>query len=122
LHALGGARVQGRDELAAQRLKNDATALQAAGAFAVVLELVPAALAAEITQSLTIPTIGIGAGPSCDGQVLVLHDMLGLNEEFNAKFVRQYAQMAGDVRRAAGAFAADVRAGRYPGPEHSFQK
>jgi 3-methyl-2-oxobutanoate hydroxymethyltransferase len=122
LHALGGPRVQGRDELAAQRLKNDATALQAAGAFAVVLELVPAALAAEITQSLTIPTIGIGAGPSCDGQVLVLHDMLGLNEEFNAKFVRQYAQMAGDVRRAAGAFAADVRAGRYPGPEHSFQK
>jgi 3-methyl-2-oxobutanoate hydroxymethyltransferase len=122
LHALGGPRVQGRDELAAQRLKNDATALQAAGAFAVVLELVPAALAAEITQSLTIPTIGIGAGPSCDGQVLVLHDMLGLNEEFNAKFVRQYAQMAGDVRRAAGAFAADVRAGRYPGPEHSFQQ
>jgi 3-methyl-2-oxobutanoate hydroxymethyltransferase len=122
LHALGGARVQGRDDVAAQRLKNDATALQAAGAFAVVLELVPAALAGEITQSLTIPTIGIGAGPSCDGQVLVLHDMLGLNEEFNAKFVKQYAQLAGEVRRAAGAFAAEVRAGRYPGPEHSFQK
>jgi 3-methyl-2-oxobutanoate hydroxymethyltransferase len=122
LHALGGARVQGRDDVAAQRLKNDATALQAAGAFAVVLELVPAALAAEITQSLTIPTIGIGAGPSCDGQVLVLHDMLGLNEEFNAKFVKQYAQLAGEVRRAAGAFAEEVRAGRYPGPEHSFQK
>jgi len=122
LHALGGARVQGRDDVAAQRLKNDATALQAAGAFAVVLELVPAALAGEITQSLTIPTIGIGAGPSCDGQVLVLHDMLGLNEEFNAKFVKQYAQLAGEVRRAAGAFAEEVRAGRYPGPEHSFQK
>lgn len=122
LHALGGARVQGRDDVAAQRLKNDATALQEAGAFAVVLELVPAALAAEITRSLTIPTIGIGAGPSCDGQVLVLHDMLGLNEEFNAKFVKQYAQLAGEVRRAAGAFAEDVRAGRYPGPEHSFQK
>jgi 3-methyl-2-oxobutanoate hydroxymethyltransferase len=122
LHALGGARVQGRDDVAAQRLKNDATALQEAGAFAVVLELVPAALAAEITQSLTIPTIGIGAGPSCDGQVLVLHDMLGLNEEFNAKFVKQYAQLAGEVRRAAGAFAEEVRAGRYPGPEHSFQK
>jgi len=122
LHALGGARIQGRDEVAAQRLKNDATALQAAGAFAVVLELVPAALAGEITQSLTIPTIGIGAGPSCDGQVLVLHDMLGLNEEFNAKFVKQYAQLAGEVRRAAGAFAEEVRAGRYPGPEHSFQK
>ncbi len=122
LHALGGARVQGRDDVAAQRLKNDATALQEAGAFAVVLELVPAALAREITQSLTIPTIGIGAGPSCDGQVLVLHDMLGLNEEFNAKFVKQYAQLAGEVRRAAGAFAEEVRAGRYPGPEHSVQK
>ncbi|HXJ30221.1 MAG TPA: 3-methyl-2-oxobutanoate hydroxymethyltransferase [Gemmatimonadales bacterium] len=122
LHALGGARVQGRDEVAAQRLKNDATALQAAGAFAVVLELVPAMLAREITQSLTIPTIGIGAGPSCDGQVLVLHDMLGLNEEFNAKFVKQYAQLAGEVRRAAGAFAEEVRAGRYPGPEHTFEK
>jgi 3-methyl-2-oxobutanoate hydroxymethyltransferase len=122
LHALGGPRVQGRDEVAAQRLKNDATALQEAGAFAVVLELVPAALAGEITRSLTIPTIGIGAGPSCDGQVLVLHDMLGLNEEFNAKFVKQYAQLAGEVRRAAAAFAEEVRAGRYPGPEHSFQK
>lgn len=122
LHALGGARVQGRDAVAAQRLKNDATALQEAGAFAVVLELVPAALAGEITKSLTIPKIGIGAGPECDGQVLVLHDMLGLNEEFNAKFVKQYAQLAGEVRRAAGAFADEVRAGRYPGPEHSFQK
>ncbi|HKE88748.1 MAG TPA: 3-methyl-2-oxobutanoate hydroxymethyltransferase, partial [Gemmatimonadales bacterium] len=95
---------------------------QEAGAFAVVLELVPAALAGEITQSLAIPTIGIGAGPSCDGQVLVLHDMLGLNEQFNARFVKQYAQLAGEVRRAADAFAAEVRAGRYPGPEHSFQK
>ena len=122
LHALGGPRVQGRDEVAAQRLKNDATALQEAGAFAVVLELVPAALAGEITRSLRIPTIGIGAGPSCDGQVLVLHDMLGLNEEFNAKFVKPYAQLAGEVRRAAGAFAEEVRAGRYPGPEHSFEK
>ena len=122
LHALGGPRVQGRDEVAAHRLKNDATALQEAGAFAVVLELVPAGLAGEITRSLTIPTIGIGAGPSCDGQVLVLHDMLGLNEEFNAKFVKQYAQLAGEVRRAAAAFAEEVRAGRYPGPEHSFQK
>ena len=122
LHALGGPRVQGRDEVAAERLKNDAMALQGAGAFAVVLELVPATLAGEITKSLTIPTIGIGAGPACDGQVLVLHDMLGLNEEFNAKFVKQYAQLAAAVRRAAGAFADEVRAGRYPGPEHSFQK
>lgn len=122
LHALGGPRVQGRDEAAAQRLRDDATALQDAGAFAVVLELVPATLAGEITQSLTIPTIGIGAGPACDGQVLVLHDMLGLNDEFHAKFVKRFATLADDVRRAAGEFAAEVRAGRYPGPEHSFEK
>jgi 3-methyl-2-oxobutanoate hydroxymethyltransferase len=122
LHALGGARVQGRDEAAARRLKDDAKALQEAGAFAVVLELVPATLAAKISTSLTIPTIGIGAGPSCDGQVLVLHDMLGLNDEFSAKFVKQYAALAGDVRRAVTAYAAEVRAGRYPDQEHSFQK
>jgi len=122
LHALGGARVQGRDEAAAQRLRNDATALQDAGAFAMVLELVPAALAAAITQSLRIPTIGIGAGPSCDGQVLVLHDMLGLNDQFHARFVKQYAHMAEEVRRAASAFAADVRGGRYPDPDHTFEK
>ncbi len=122
LHALGGPRVQGRDQAAAQRLKDDATALQDAGAFAVVLELVPATLAGEITKSLTIPTIGIGAGPDCDGQVLVLHDMLGLNDEFHAKFVKRFATLADDVRRAAGEFAAEVRAGRYPGPEHSFEK
>lgn len=122
LHALGGPRVQGRDDAAAQRLRDDAAALQDAGAFAVVLELVPATLAGEITQSLTIPTIGIGAGPACDGQVLVLHDMLGLNDEFHAKFVKRFATLADDVRRAAGEFAAEVRAGRYPGPEHSFEK
>ena len=122
LHALGGPRVQGRDDAAAQRLRDDAAALQNAGAFAVVLELVPATLAGEITQSLTIPTIGIGAGPACDGQVLVLHDMLGLNDEFHAKFVKRFATLADDVRRAAGQFAAEVRAGRYPGPEHSFEK
>lgn len=122
LHALGGPRVQGRDAAAAQRLKNDATALQEAGAFGVVLELVPAALAGEITHSLRIPTIGIGAGPACDGQVLVLHDMLGLNDQFHARFVKQYAHMAEEVRRAAGAFAADVRAGRYPDAEHSFEQ
>ncbi len=122
LHTLGGPRVQGRDDAAAERLRSDASALQDAGAFAVVLELVPAPLAGAITKSLTIPTIGIGAGPACDGQVLVLHDMLGLNDEFNAKFVKQYARLADDVRRAATLFATEVRAGTYPGPEHSFQK
>ena len=122
VHALGGYRVQGRDDATAERLKADARALEDAGAFAVVLELVPAALASLITKALTIPTIGIGAGPACDGQVLVLHDMLGLNDQFSAKFVKKYAALAEDVREAARLFAAEVREGRYPGPEHSFGK
>jgi len=122
VHALGGYRVQGRDDAEAGRLKADATALQDAGAFSVVLELVPAPLASQITKSLAIPTIGIGAGPACDGQVLVLHDMLGLNDQFSAKFVKKYAALAEDVREAARVFAAEVREGRYPGPEHSFGK
>ena len=120
VHALGGHRVQGRDDAAAERLTADAKALEEAGAFAVVLELVPAPLASHISKSLTIPTIGIGAGPACDGQVLVLHDMLGLNDQFSAKFVKKYAALAEDVREAAQVFAAEVREGRYPGPEHSF--
>ncbi|OLC89838.1 MAG: 3-methyl-2-oxobutanoate hydroxymethyltransferase [Gemmatimonadetes bacterium] len=122
VHALGGYRVQGRDDAAADRLKADATALQEAGAFAIVLELVPAPLASQITKSLLVPTIGIGAGPACDGQVLVLHDMLGLNDQFSAKFVKKYAALAEDVREAARLFTAEVREGRYPGPEHSFGK
>jgi 3-methyl-2-oxobutanoate hydroxymethyltransferase len=122
VHALGGYRVQGREDVAAERLRADAKALQDAGAFAVVLELIPAPLASQITKALTIPTIGIGAGPACDGQVLVLHDMLGLNDRFAAKFVKKYAAMAEDVREAARLFAAEVREGRYPGPEHSFGK
>src|SRR5580765_6187883 len=122
VHALGGYRVQGRDEATAERLKADAAALQDAGAFAIVLELVPAPLASQISKALTIPTIGIGAGPACDGQVLVLPDMLGLNEQFTAKFVKRYAALAEDVREAVTLYAAEVREGRYPGPEHSFPK
>jgi 3-methyl-2-oxobutanoate hydroxymethyltransferase len=122
VHALGGYRVQGRDDKTAERLKSDAKALEDAGAFAVVLELVPAPLASEISKSLTIPTIGIGAGPACDGQVLVLHDMLGLNDRFSAKFVKKYGALAEDTREAAKLFVAEVREGRYPGPEHSFPK
>jgi 3-methyl-2-oxobutanoate hydroxymethyltransferase len=122
VHALGGYRVQGRDEVTAQRLKHDAKALEDAGAFAVVLELVPAPLAGEITASLTIPTIGIGAGPSCDGQVLVLHDMLGLNDRFSAKFVKQYASLAEAVRTAVAAFSAEVRERRYPDAAHTFER
>jgi len=122
VHALGGYRVQGREDVAAERLKADAKALEDAGAFAVVLELIPAPLASQITKALTIPTIGIGAGPACDGQVLVVHDMLGLNDRFSAKFVKKYAAMAEDVREAVRLFSAEVREGRFPGPDHSFGK
>ncbi|MEO6055441.1 MAG: 3-methyl-2-oxobutanoate hydroxymethyltransferase [Gemmatimonadales bacterium] len=121
VHALGGYRVQGREEGAADRLLEDARALEASGACGVVLELLPSALARTISAALTIPTIGIGAGAGCDGQVLVLHDMLGLNEGFNPKFLKRYAELGEAVRGAVRAYAADVRDGRYPGPEHSFE-
>jgi 3-methyl-2-oxobutanoate hydroxymethyltransferase len=121
VHALGGYRVQGREERSADRLLQDAKALEAAGACAVVLELIPTALAARISQALKIPTIGIGAGPGCDGQVLVLHDMLGLNEQFTPKFLKHYAQLGEAVRSAVRSFAAEVREGKYPAKEHSFE-
>lgn len=119
VHALGGARVQGRQEDAAERLLADARALEDAGAFSMVLELIPAPLAERVTAALTIPTIGIGAGPRCDGQVLVLHDMLGLNQGFNPKFLKRYADLGKQVTEAAQQFANEVRAGTYPGTEHS---
>ncbi|HEX2451155.1 MAG TPA: 3-methyl-2-oxobutanoate hydroxymethyltransferase [Gemmatimonadales bacterium] len=121
VHALGGYRVQGRSADAAERLANDARALEEAGAFGLVLELVPATLARRISEGLAIPTIGIGAGPGCDGQVLVLYDMLGLNESFRPRFLKRYAELAEEVRRAAQTFTDEVRAGRYPGAEHSFE-
>jgi 3-methyl-2-oxobutanoate hydroxymethyltransferase len=121
VHALGGYRVQGREKATADRLLADARALEEAGACAIVLELLPATLAQRISAALTIPTIGIGAGPGCDGQVLVLHDMLGLNEGFNPKFLKRYAELGQVVREAARSYAADVRDGSYPGPEHSFE-
>jgi 3-methyl-2-oxobutanoate hydroxymethyltransferase len=120
VHALGGYRVQGREAAAAERLTADARALEESGACAIVLELLPAALAKRITAALTIPTIGIGAGAGCDGQVLVLHDMLGLNEMFNPKFLKRYAELGEAVRAAVRSYAAEVRDGTYPGPEHSF--
>ncbi len=120
VHQLGGYRVQGRDPAAADRLRSDAKFLEDAGACALVLELVPSALAADVSRSLEIPTIGIGAGPGCDGQVLVLHDMLGLNPDFNPKFLKKYADLAATVRGAAQAYADEVRAGRFPGKEQSF--
>ena len=120
IHQLGGPRVQGRDKVTADRLRSDARFLEEAGACSLVLELVPASLAEDVSRSISIPTIGIGAGPGCDGQVLVLHDMLGLNEGFNPRFLKLYADLAATVRAAAGAFATDVRTGRYPTKDHSF--
>jgi 3-methyl-2-oxobutanoate hydroxymethyltransferase len=120
VHALGGYRVQGREAAAAERLLADARALEEAGACSIVLELLPAVLARRISAALTIPTIGIGAGADCDGQVLVLHDMLGLNEMFNPKFLKRYAELGEAVRAAVRSYAAEVRDGTYPGPEHSF--
>jgi len=120
VHALGGYRVQGRAEGEAQRLREEARAVAAAGAFAVVLELVPGALAGELRRTLPIPTIGIGAGPDCDGQILVLHDMLGLNPDFQPKFLRRFAELGDAVRQAVAEYAAAVRRREYPGPEHTF--
>jgi 3-methyl-2-oxobutanoate hydroxymethyltransferase len=121
VHALGGYRVQGREPEHADRLRADALRLQEAGAFAVVLELVPATLAGEITKSLEIPTIGIGAGPHVDGQVLVLPDMLGLNEEFQPKFLRRFAKLADCARAGIDGYVRAVRDGEYPDAATSFE-
>ena len=120
VHTLGGFRVQGREADATARLVDEARRLEEAGAFAVVLELMPAAVAQAVSDAVTVPTIGIGAGAGCDGQVLVLPDLLGLNDGFSPKFLKRYASLADDVRGAVRAFGEDVRAGRYPGPEHAF--
>jgi 3-methyl-2-oxobutanoate hydroxymethyltransferase len=118
-HGLGGYRVQGRGE-AAERLVQDALALQEAGAFALVLEMVPADVAKRVTAELVIPTIGIGAGVDCDGQVLVWQDMAGLRSGPMPRFVKRYADLRGALSAAATAFAEDVAAGTFPGEEHSF--
>jgi len=120
LNALGGFRVQGKTAEAAGQLVRDARAVEAAGAFSVVLESIPRELAARITRELRIPTIGIGAGPDCDGQVLVLHDLLGLNLGHRAKFVRQYADVAGIISGAVARYCADVRSGAFPSDAESY--
>jgi 3-methyl-2-oxobutanoate hydroxymethyltransferase len=119
VNAFGGYKVQGRGE-DGEKLLRDAKSLQAAGAFAVVLECVPADLAAAVTAALDIPTIGIGAGPGCDAQVLVWQDMAGLSAR-TAKFVKRYADVAGVLRGAAQAFAADVASGSFPDEQHSYR-
>jgi 3-methyl-2-oxobutanoate hydroxymethyltransferase len=120
VNTLGGYRVQGRAPGDHERLVEEARRVEAAGAFSLVLELVPTTVSKAVTAAVSIPTIGIGAGAECDGQVLVLHDLLGLNDQFRPKFLRHYAELAGDVRGAVRRFADDVKTGRYPAPEHSF--
>ena len=120
VHQFGGYRVQGREREAADALLDDALALERAGCFAIVLEGVPLTLGREITQALKIPTIGIGAGVHCDGQVLVLHDLIGLSFVKPARFVRRYAEAGDSIRNAIAAFREDVRAGRYPSEEESY--
>jgi len=120
VHTLGGYRVQGRQRNEAARLLKDAKALEAAGAFALVLEVVPAPLAGLITRQLRIPTIGIGAGTGCDGQVQVLHDMLGLYTDVVPKHAKRYAELAESMRSALVQYAQEVEAGSFPAEEHSF--
>lgn len=118
--ALGGYKVQGKDRESAEQLVADAEAVEAAGAFAIVLECVPSTLAAEITERLSIPVIGIGAGPDCDGQVLVTNDMLGMFGRFKPRFVREYAQLAPIIESALSAFIADVKNSSFPSDDESF--
>jgi 3-methyl-2-oxobutanoate hydroxymethyltransferase len=117
---LGGFKTQGRTAEQARRVVDDAIALEQAGCFSVVLEALPAPVAARITETLSVPTIGIGAGPSCDGQVLVYHDLLGLTEGHLPRFVKRYANLSREIRDALEAYAAEVRSGAFPGEEHTY--
>ncbi len=121
VHGLGGYRLVGRGSSERARLLADAQRLAEAGCFSVVLEMLPSGLAGEITRSIPIPTIRIGAGPECDGQVLVLPDMLGLNEGFSPGFLKRYAELAAEVRAAVTEYVREVKGGAYPGPEHSYE-
>lgn len=121
LHRMGGYRVQGKGEVQAEKLLEDARAVERAGAFSVVLEGIPMALAQKITAELTIPTIGIGAGPHCDGQVLVLHDILGLCEKYSPKFVKRYAELAPIISDAVARYIGEVKEGTFPEERHGFK-
>jgi len=121
IHRMGGFKVQGKTEVARKRLMEEARAVEEAGAFSLLIEAVPMDLAKSITEAISIPTIGIGAGPHCDGQVLVLHDVIGLFERFTPKFVKKYANLKPEVVRAIAAFKADVESGAFPSEEQSFK-
>ena len=116
-----GNRVQGRGDEAARQLVADAQAIEAAGAFAIVLEAVPADLGAQVSAAVAVPVIGIGAGPGCDGQILVVNDVLGLSGDFKPKFVKVYADLGKQISAAAAAYKADVAGGAFPGPEHCYE-
>ncbi len=120
VNAMGGYRVQGREDAAAEKLMADALALQDAGAFCLVLEMVPAPLAAQVTAALQIPTIGIGAGPQCDGQVLVCNDLLGMDSRFKPRFVKRFAELEQPIVAAIRGYVDEVHEGRFPTREHSF--
>jgi 3-methyl-2-oxobutanoate hydroxymethyltransferase len=120
IHQFGGFKVQGKSERARHAIVQDALALEDAGAYAIVLEGMPADLAAEITERVDIPTIGIGAGKDCDGQVLVIQDLLGMNPNFQPKFVKQFANLSSIITEAVKSYADDVRDGKFPTLEHSF--
>lgn len=121
IHQLGGYKVQGKKEDAARRIMEDAKILEEAGAFSVVLECVPEGLAADVTTSLNIPTIGIGAGMHCDGQVLVINDLLGMSERFTPKFVKKYANLNSEIKKAVKTYIGEVKNGNFPDSEHSFK-
>jgi len=121
VHQMGGYRVQARGEEGLRALLDDARAVQDAGAYSIVLEGIPTEAARKVTEELAIPTIGIGAGPHCDGQVLVLNDMLGLYDQFVPKFVKRYAELGKEMERAIRDFATEVTEGKFPGKEHSYE-
>jgi len=120
IHEFGGYKIQGRGKKARQRLLDDAAALEQAGVFSIVLEGVPASLAEEITEKVCVPTIGIAAGPKCDGQVLVIYDLLGMDEDFNPRFAKNYLNLASAIKEALTNFSAEVSDGAFPTEEHSF--
>jgi 3-methyl-2-oxobutanoate hydroxymethyltransferase len=120
IREMGGYRVQGRKPQEAARLLDDAAQLEQAGVFAIVLECVPGALAAELTAAVKVPTIGIGAGKDCDGQILVIHDMLGLYSDITPRFVKRFAQLGAEMEKAFAEYKREVEEGVFPGPEHIY--
>lgn len=120
VHQMGGFKIQGREDGASEKLLADALQLEAAGAFSLVLEGIPSSIAKTISEALRIPTIGIGAGPDCDGQVLVIYDLLGMNDGFKPRFVRTYEQLSTRIRTAVDSYSADVKSGAFPSEQESF--